>query len=145
MGPGPANIEHQSILANSPYKLFARQGGLLSIATQEPNWSRSPSHLGPSWSPVGPMAVEVCAGPGSADAEHKANRKKITKSQNKYYKKEVTEDTRQCSLGKNAGFRLGHRTDAGHDLLGRSNQVGKQLSGAILIGGQRPLQAPFIE
>ena len=66
--------------------LFARQGGLLSIATQEPNWSRSPSLLGPSWSPVGPMAVEVCAGPGSADAERKANRKEIAKSQSKYYK-----------------------------------------------------------
>ena len=26
---------------------FERQGGLLSIATQEPNWSRSPSLLGP--------------------------------------------------------------------------------------------------
>ena len=50
--------------------LFACQGGLLSIATQEPNWSRSPSLLGPSWSPVGPMVVEVCAGPGSTDVEH---------------------------------------------------------------------------
>ena len=52
------------------WRLFARQGGLLSIATQELNWSRSPLLLGPSWSPVGPMAVEVCAGPGSADVEH---------------------------------------------------------------------------
>ena len=52
------------------WRLFAHQGGLLSIATQEPNWSRSPSLLGPSWSPVGPTAVEVCAGPGSADVEH---------------------------------------------------------------------------
>src|SRR3954463_9561096 len=60
--------------------------GLLSIATQEPNWSHSPSLLGPSWSPVGPMAVEVCAGPGSADAERKANRKEIAKSRRKYYK-----------------------------------------------------------
>ena len=68
------------------WKLFERQGGLLSIATQEPNWSRSPSLLGPSWSPVGPMAVEVCAGPGSADAERKANRKEIAKSRSKYYK-----------------------------------------------------------
>ena len=48
-----------------------RQGGLLSIATQEPNWSRSLSLLGPSWYSVGPMAVEVCAGPGSAGVEHK--------------------------------------------------------------------------
>ena len=54
------------------WKLFARQGGLLSIATQEPNWSRSPSLLGPSWSPVGPMAVEVCAGPGPANIEHQS-------------------------------------------------------------------------
>ena len=68
------------------WKLFERQGGLLSIATQEPNWSRSPSLLGPSWSPVGPTAVEVCAGPGSADAERKANRKENTKSRSKYYK-----------------------------------------------------------
>ena len=67
------------------WRLFARQGGLLSIVTQEPNWSRSPSLLGPSWSPVSPMVVEVCAGPGSADAEHEANRKKITKSPSKYY------------------------------------------------------------
>ena len=67
------------------WKLFARQGGLLSIASQEPNWSHSPSLLGPSWSSVGPTAVEVCAGPGTSDAEHKANRKKITKSQSKYY------------------------------------------------------------
>ena len=86
MGPGPADVEHQSILAYSPYKLFARQGGLLSIATQEPNWSRSPSLLGPSWSPVSPMAVEVCTGPVSADAERKANRKEIAKSRSKYYK-----------------------------------------------------------
>ena len=69
-GPGSADVECQLILAHSSYKLFARQGGLLSIATQEPNWSRSPSLLGLSWSPVGPMAVEVCAGPGSADVEH---------------------------------------------------------------------------
>ena len=52
------------------WKLFARQGGLLGIATQEPNWSRSPSLLGPSWSSVSPMAVEVCAWLGSADVEH---------------------------------------------------------------------------
>ena len=69
-GPGSADVEHLSTLVNSPYKLFGRQGGLLSIATQEPNSSRSPSLLGPSWSLVGPMAVEVCAGPGPADVEH---------------------------------------------------------------------------
>ena len=68
------------------WKLFARKGGLLSIATQEPNWSRSPSLLGPSWSPAGPMVVEVCAGPGSVDAERKANRKEIAKSRRKHYK-----------------------------------------------------------
>ena len=45
--------------------LFARQGGLLSIATQEPNWSRSPSLL----SSKRLTAVEVCAGSGSADVE----------------------------------------------------------------------------
>ena len=44
---------------------FERQGGLLSIATQEPNWSRSPSLL--SFERL--TAVEVCAGPGSADVE----------------------------------------------------------------------------
>ena len=70
MGPGSADVEHQLILAHSSYKLFARQGGLLSIATKEPNWSHSPSFVGPSWSLVGPMAVEVCAEPGSADVEH---------------------------------------------------------------------------
>ena len=32
------------------------------------------------------MAVEVCAGLGSADAERKANRKEIAKSRSKYYK-----------------------------------------------------------
>mgnify|MGYP005830582715 CR=1 FL=1 len=64
--------------------LFARQGGLLCIATLDPNWSCSPSLLGPS--SVGPMAVEVCLGPGSADAERKANRKEIAKSRSKYYK-----------------------------------------------------------
>ena len=44
---------------------FERQGGLLSIATQEPNWSRSPSLL----SSERLTAVEVCAGPGPADVE----------------------------------------------------------------------------
>ena len=70
-GPGPG---HHAPLPRprrgQVWKLFARQGGLLSISTQEPNWSCSPSLLGPSWSPVGPMAVEVCAGPGSAEVEH---------------------------------------------------------------------------
>ena len=45
---------------------FERQGGLLSIATQEPNWSRSPSLL----SSERLTAVEVCAGSGSTDVEH---------------------------------------------------------------------------
>ena len=31
------------------------------------------------------MAVEVCAGPGSADAELKANTKEIAKYRSKYY------------------------------------------------------------
>ena len=44
---------------------FERQGGLLSIATQEPNWSCSPSLL----SSERLTAVEVCVGPGSADVE----------------------------------------------------------------------------
>ena len=44
---------------------FERQGGLLSIATQDPNWSRSPSLL----SSERLMAVEVCTGPGPADVE----------------------------------------------------------------------------
>ena len=47
------------------WQLFARQGGLLSIATQEPNWSRSPSLL----SSKRLTAVEVCARPGSAYVE----------------------------------------------------------------------------
>ena len=87
--PGPgrrAPLPSRASARANVWRLFARQGGLLSIATQEPNWSHSPSLLGPSWSPVGPMAVEVCAGLGSADAERKANRKEITKSQSKYYK-----------------------------------------------------------
>ena len=51
--------------------LFARQGGLLSIATQEPNLSRSPSLLGPVLLiRSGLTAAEVCAGPGPADVEH---------------------------------------------------------------------------
>ena len=70
MGPGPADVERQIYSYTPPYLLFARQGGLLSIVTQEPTWSHSSSLLGPSWSPIGPMAVEVCAGPGSADVEH---------------------------------------------------------------------------
>ena len=83
--PGPGSLR-VSLSGAKVRRSFERQGGLLSIATQEPNWSRSPSLLGPSWSPVGPMAVEVCAGPGSADAECKANRKENAKSRSKYYK-----------------------------------------------------------
>ena len=87
--PGPLRAWFVTCLSPSGAKVrrpFERQGGLLSIATQEPNWSPILSLLGPSRSPVGPMAVEVCAGPGSADAEHKADRKKIAKSRSKYYK-----------------------------------------------------------
>ena len=77
-GPGPADVERQ-IYSYTPYLLFARQGGLLSIVTQEPNLPRSPSLLGPVLViRSGPTAVEVCAGPGSADIKHKANRKETT-------------------------------------------------------------------
>ena len=58
---------------------------------------------------------------------------------------EVTEDTRQCSSGKNVGFRLGHRTDAAHNLLKHGNQLGMQLSRAILVGGQRLFQALLVK
>ena len=71
--PGPGRrttLPSRASARAKVWRLFARQGGLLSIVTQEPNWSRSPSLLGPSWSPVGPTAVEVCAGPGSTDVEH---------------------------------------------------------------------------
>ena len=68
--PGPGRRTPLPRPRGKVWRLFACQGGLLSIATQEPNWSRSPSLLGPSWSPVSPMAVEVCAGPGSVDVEH---------------------------------------------------------------------------
>ena len=47
-GLGPADVERQiHSYTYPPYWLFARHGGLLSIVTQEPNWSRSPSLLGP--------------------------------------------------------------------------------------------------
>ena len=88
--PGPANVERQIYSYTPSYLLFARQGGLLSIATPEPNLPRSPSLLGPVLViRSGLMAVEVCAGPGPADVEHKANRKETAKSRNfrsKYYK-----------------------------------------------------------
>ena len=85
-GPGRSPLSSRASARAKVWRMFAHQGGLLSIATQEPNWSHSPSLLGPSWSPLCPTAVEVCAGPGSADAEHKADRKKIAKSRSKYYK-----------------------------------------------------------
>ena len=69
--------------------LFARQGGLLSIATQEPNWLHSPSLL---WSRPGfwsgLMLGEVRAGSGSAGVEHKQVGKKSIKFKefkSKYY------------------------------------------------------------
>ena len=49
---------------------FARQGGLLSIATQEPNWLRSPSLLGPVLVIRSGITMgEVRAGLGPANAK----------------------------------------------------------------------------
>ena len=65
-GAGPCRRRTTDpVLHLPPYLLFARQGGLLSIATQEPNWSHSPSLL----SSERLTAVEVCMGPGPADVE----------------------------------------------------------------------------
>ena len=66
--PGPPRAWFVARLSPSGAKVrrpFERQGGLLSIATQEPNWSRSPSLL----SSERLMLGEVRAGPGSADVE----------------------------------------------------------------------------
>ena len=46
--PGPMDLVVARLFPSGAKvgKSFARQGGLLSIATQEPNWSGSPSPLG---------------------------------------------------------------------------------------------------
>ena len=47
-GPDPADVERQiHSYASLPYLLTTRQGGLLSIVTQQPNLPRSPSLLSP--------------------------------------------------------------------------------------------------
>src|SRR3954464_14078140 len=88
-GSGSAYVERKRTYIALPYLLFARQGGLLSIATQEPNLSRSPSLL---WSRpgfrLGLMLGEARAGPGSAGVEHKQVGKKDIKFKelkSKYY------------------------------------------------------------
>ena len=47
--PGPPGLVRRASLPkrSKVRRPFERQGGLLSIATQEPNWSRSPSLRGP--------------------------------------------------------------------------------------------------
>ena len=84
--PGPRAwfVARPSSSGAKVQRLFERQGGHLSIATQEPNWSRSPSLL----SSERLTAVEVCVGPGSAGVEHKqVGRKSVNfkEFKSKYY------------------------------------------------------------
>ena len=55
-------------------------------------------------------------------------------------KVDVAEDPGQRRRRKDASFNLGLGADAGHDLLKRFDQEGKQLDGAICGSGQRLLQ-----